>query len=213
MIRRPPRSTLFPYTTLFRSLHRAGKVRIVVENALQLTGDKFRFGLRVPSFEIPQIAARALLRAERLTQTFRIIGDDRPGSVENSLRRTVIALQLDDTGGREIARKTQKYGNISAAPAVDRLIFVADNTNVLLRSGQQPHQLVLHAIGVLIFVHVAILKASLPFLARPRGFAQQTLRSEEQVIEVQGLAVVKKLFVSSENVGGPAPVLIERFVA
>src|SRR5260221_5246769 len=27
MIRRPPRSTLFPYTTLFRSLGRASKVR------------------------------------------------------------------------------------------------------------------------------------------------------------------------------------------
>src|SRR5256885_12289435 len=26
MIRRPPRSTLFPYTTLFRSLHSAGRV-------------------------------------------------------------------------------------------------------------------------------------------------------------------------------------------
>src|SRR3712207_9080805 len=28
MIRRPPRSTLFPYTTLFRSSHTAGAVRI-----------------------------------------------------------------------------------------------------------------------------------------------------------------------------------------
>src|SRR3712207_7820054 len=27
MIRRPPRSTLFPYTTLFRSLHRPGRGR------------------------------------------------------------------------------------------------------------------------------------------------------------------------------------------
>src|SRR2546422_5475589 len=27
MIRRPPRSTLFPYTTLFRSLHASGEVR------------------------------------------------------------------------------------------------------------------------------------------------------------------------------------------
>src|SRR2546429_1529924 len=33
MIRRPPRSTLFPYTTLFRSLHRA---RAVVRGLLQL---------------------------------------------------------------------------------------------------------------------------------------------------------------------------------
>src|SRR2546429_2541873 len=29
MIRRPPRSTLFPYTTLFRSLVRKGKVRYI----------------------------------------------------------------------------------------------------------------------------------------------------------------------------------------
>src|SRR5690348_17366219 len=34
MIRRPPRSTLFPYTTLFRSLqtdHRAGRQRVILE--------------------------------------------------------------------------------------------------------------------------------------------------------------------------------------
>src|SRR2546430_5924856 len=30
MIRRPPRSTLFPYTTLFRSQRRAGAHRVVV---------------------------------------------------------------------------------------------------------------------------------------------------------------------------------------
>src|SRR2546422_7012436 len=29
MIRRPPRSTLFPYTTLFRSIHRHGSPNIV----------------------------------------------------------------------------------------------------------------------------------------------------------------------------------------
>src|SRR3712207_9026101 len=34
MIRRPPRSTLFPYTTLFRSLDEPG----VVENGLDLLG-------------------------------------------------------------------------------------------------------------------------------------------------------------------------------
>src|SRR5687768_18262665 len=29
MIRRPPRSTLFPYTTLFRSLHLEGRLHVV----------------------------------------------------------------------------------------------------------------------------------------------------------------------------------------
>src|SRR3712207_8845640 len=31
MIRRPPRSTLFPYTTLFRSVHQGGLVGVVAE--------------------------------------------------------------------------------------------------------------------------------------------------------------------------------------
>src|SRR2546426_3309411 len=34
MIRRPPRSTLFPYTTLFRSHHRAGVVALVRPGAI-----------------------------------------------------------------------------------------------------------------------------------------------------------------------------------
>src|SRR3712207_7740869 len=34
MIRRPPRSTLFPYTTLFRSLDRFGSRRMITAGAL-----------------------------------------------------------------------------------------------------------------------------------------------------------------------------------
>src|SRR3712207_7389234 len=42
MIRRPPRSTLFPYTTLFRSRHRVAET---------MTDDKgtFRVGIELPS--------------------------------------------------------------------------------------------------------------------------------------------------------------------
>src|SRR2546430_10675859 len=38
MIRRPPRSTLFPYTTLFRSAERRGFVRTVLST--RVTGEK-----------------------------------------------------------------------------------------------------------------------------------------------------------------------------
>src|SRR5256886_10779493 len=43
MIRRPPRSTLFPYTTLFRSLHTlgVGDLRIVAPPALMPERDEF----------------------------------------------------------------------------------------------------------------------------------------------------------------------------
>src|SRR5260370_4525792 len=56
---------------------RARLIRIVVENALELTSDKFRFGLRIPRFEILQIQSRALLRAQRLAQAFRIVSHSR----------------------------------------------------------------------------------------------------------------------------------------
>src|SRR2546426_7278304 len=44
MIRRPPRSTLFPYTTLFRSkrAREAGLVQIRVHNLRDFTHDKHR---------------------------------------------------------------------------------------------------------------------------------------------------------------------------
>src|SRR5258708_21519486 len=42
MIRRPPRSTLFPYTTLFRSY--ADKAPVTVKNFLDYVDDKFYDG-------------------------------------------------------------------------------------------------------------------------------------------------------------------------
>ena len=110
-------------------------VRIVIENAVEFAGDKFRFGLGVPRFEIFQVSPGTLLRAQRLAQPLRIVGNDRAGGVQNVLSGAVIALQLNDSGGGKIAGKTQEDGNVGAAPAVDGLILIADDTNVLLWSG------------------------------------------------------------------------------
>src|SRR5256886_5617384 len=58
MIRRPPRSTLFPYTTLFRSLGVLGGARAVA--ALQA-------GLASRTFALRRQAAIALARSEEHT--------------------------------------------------------------------------------------------------------------------------------------------------
>src|SRR5256885_6347233 len=52
MIRRPPRSTLFPYTTLFRSLIFSGLVRkcVVADNCALLANAAFGGQLGKPSF-------------------------------------------------------------------------------------------------------------------------------------------------------------------
>src|SRR5260221_7850201 len=52
MIRRPPRSTLFPYTTLFRSRHLGGRGR--------RRGRNGRAGLGAPADEAHRVAAPSL---------------------------------------------------------------------------------------------------------------------------------------------------------
>src|SRR5260370_8547087 len=53
---------------------RARLIRIVVENALELTSDKFRFGLGIPRLAILQIHSLAFLPAPLLPQPFRLVG-------------------------------------------------------------------------------------------------------------------------------------------
>src|SRR5260370_8577208 len=80
MIRRPPRSTLFPYTTLFRSIHRAGVIFQTSEHGDQAAphGRHF-FGavrcgewstgqfLHLRGVEIAQSSVVALTRSEEHT--------------------------------------------------------------------------------------------------------------------------------------------------
>src|SRR5438105_10844382 len=67
MLRRPPRSTLFPYTTLFRSRRRARSiatpsVRIVSEARLRLTeADRLAHQGRLPDAAAPLPEVEALL--------------------------------------------------------------------------------------------------------------------------------------------------------
>src|SRR2546430_16920848 len=67
MIRRPPRSTLFPYTTLFRSHCRRGSgrrqsdnlhlivSREVVQNGVKQKSVELRFGKRISPFQFDRV--------------------------------------------------------------------------------------------------------------------------------------------------------------
>src|SRR6202030_3290504 len=104
-------------------------------------------------------------------------GNYRASGVEDLLGGAVVALQLDHLGLREIARKIQQDRNVRAAPTVDGLIFVAHYAQMVFRSGQQPEQIILHAIRVLILIDKNVLEPGLPLLAYRRRFAQQLYRS------------------------------------
>src|SRR5256885_14896638 len=65
MIRRPPRSTLFPYTTLFRSCGRAGPLRLGHEEAARRAGAQAVGAVRLHHRRPVRRAARDLHAAER----------------------------------------------------------------------------------------------------------------------------------------------------
>src|SRR3712207_7008642 len=74
MIRRPPRSTLFPYTTLFRSAHRGRRPRVSdLRRGLVALGDSITNGLGEPALGVPSqswaqwLAEASGLRSEEHT--------------------------------------------------------------------------------------------------------------------------------------------------
>src|SRR3712207_7921997 len=91
MIRRPPRSTLFPYTTLFRSAH----------PPRALTGDRRCGGGR------PEEQTGDPARSEQAIETLDGTGDQR-------LRRRVVLDQFEQVD-RKSTRLNSSHANISYA--------------------------------------------------------------------------------------------------
>src|SRR3712207_8859373 len=93
MIRRPPRSTLFPYTTLFRS-HRRG-VPVLLEDAVAGEAQRHVLGVR-------QELARQQVRP------------DRRRGVE-VLRQQPVRAEVRPVGDRKSTRLNSSHANISYA--------------------------------------------------------------------------------------------------
>src|SRR6266849_1840769 len=191
-------------------LHGAGLRGIVVENAFELAGDEFGFGMGVAAFEVFQVAARAVFGAEGFAEALGIIGYDGSSGIENLLRGAVVAFEFDDAGGREVARKAHEDGDVGAAPTINGLVFVADDADVLLWTGEEAQEIVLHAVGVLIFIDVDVLEAGLPLFADGGGFAQQLHATQQEIVKIESVAFVEQLFVGGVDVGDLASIFVDR---
>src|SRR3712207_8888451 len=96
MIRRPPRSTLFPYTTLFRSLDRHAR-RFPLHHAL------------VRGRGAPDEVARPRDPSLQLAVARGLLGDALVA------RDGVLALEADEVGDRKSTRLNSSHANISYA--------------------------------------------------------------------------------------------------
>src|SRR3712207_4131794 len=103
MIRRPPRSTLFPYTTLFRSAHDAAaqaqreKTLREVKRLRQSAQELRNVGINSGSDAAQVKSAQIRRRAEALEQTARSVHKERTGEIRLGNRgthaRVLVALE------------------------------------------------------------------------------------------------------------------------
>ncbi len=150
---------------------------------------------------------------ERFAEAVGIVFYDGACGVEDVLRGAVVAFEANHAGGGKVARKAKKDGDVRAAPTIDGLVFIADDADVLLWAGEETKQIVLDAVGVLIFVDVDVSEALLPVVADLRRFLQEAGRAEQEIVEIEGVTLGEEFFVGFENVGDFAAVRPEGFAA
>src|SRR5256886_17293255 len=107
MIRRPPRSTLFPYTTLFRSLHKYTKQSILSRLAMAYGGrvaEELLFGPDKVTTGAAQDIQQATEMARRMVTQFGM--SEAVGPITMGDREAEIFLGREVVQRREISERT-----------------------------------------------------------------------------------------------------------
>src|ERR1043166_6260676 len=98
---------------------------------LDLLADGARFFLGVPRAGDADLQARLVFGPQRLAEPALIVRDQVRGGGEDMCGRAVVALEADHLRAGEIVLEAQDVVPLCAAPAVDRLVVVADAADIL----------------------------------------------------------------------------------
>src|SRR5262245_38217389 len=109
--------------------------------------------------------------------------------------RAVVALQPDDLTTGKILLEAQDVANLGAAPAVDRLIIVADAGQIAVSLREQPQPEILGDIGVLILVDQDDLEAALIFRQQIRLLGEKSEAVEQKVTEIAGIERAQAILI------------------
>jgi hypothetical protein len=157
-----------------------------------------------------------VLRPQLLAVAPRVVGDHGVGSVEDRLARPIVLLELDDLRAGEQLGEPQDVGRVGAAPAVDRLVVVADDHQVLVIGDQVADQAELRGVGVLELVDEHEAEPLGPSPRHVGGAREQPDRLDDQIVEVERRARPQHVLVARIDqpgldvvvVGGVRPVLV-----
>ena len=180
---------------------RAHQDRDVVEPAsgallgLDLLADEARLLLVVPEARDAHALARLALGPQRLAEARAVVRDQARGGAQDVPGRAVIALQAHHLGAGEVLLEAQNVADLGAAPAVDRLVVVADAGDVAVPLRQQPQPQVLGDVAVLVLVDQNRAEAPLVVGQDLGLLLEQAQAMQQQIAEIAGVQREKTLLV------------------
>ena len=106
---------------------------------------------------------------------------------KNMRGRAVILFQADHLGAGEVGLEFQDVANFGAAPAIDRLVVIADAADVMGGLCQQPQPQILCQVGVLVFVDQDIAEAGMITRQHVRVLLEYFQVIQQQIAEIAGV--------------------------
>src|SRR5262249_13964000 len=182
--------------------------RILPLEFQDLLSDISGLGRGVARFGNLQVGTLATPGVQRFAQPARVFCHYAAGRVQDLLCRAIVLFETKDPGGGKILREAQEVANVGAAPAIDRLVLIADDAKVLPHSSQQVQQVVLHAVRVLVFVHVNKPEALAPALAHVTKAPKDLHRAQQQVVEIERTGSAQDFLIGLHDPRAP----LTRFV-
>src|SRR5215213_7103061 len=162
---------------------------------LDFLADETRLVLGIPGAGDRHLFTRLVFRAQGLAEAALILGDEPGCGGENMAGGAVIALQAYYGGAGKVVLEAQDVVDLCAAPAIDRLVVVADAAQVLARLGKEPEPEILGHVGVLILVHQHVAETVLVLLQDVGMLAPQAQTFEQQVAEIDGIENLQPLLI------------------
>ncbi len=133
----------------------------LAQEFLNAVGNEQRFVFAVGRLVVTDERATLPVGPELLALAAQVVGDDGAGCLQNHLCRAVVLLEADDLRVGKVLFEFEDVADVGAAPGIDALVLVAYGADVLVLTGEELHQLVLRAIGVLVLVDEQVTIAAL----------------------------------------------------
>ena len=172
---------------------------------LDIFADNAGFFLIIPTALQANLFTVFALRVQCFAQAVPVMGDEGGCGGEDMTRRAVVLLKADDLCAGKVPFKPQDVANFSSAPSIDRLVIIADTTDVAAALGQQPQPEILRHVGVLVLVHEHVAQPLLVFRQDVGVFLEQAQAFHQQIAKVHRVQVFQSLLILRIERGG-APV-------